>query len=40
MLSNIGKEKMERSRSLSDRLLLLESEDVARERASVYQTLM
>ena len=40
MLSNIGKEKMDRVRSLTDQLLAEEGAEVAKGRREVYQTLM
>jgi signal transduction histidine kinase len=40
MLSNIGKEKMEQVRKLTDQLLAEESTEVAKGRKGVYQTLM
>jgi signal transduction histidine kinase len=40
MLSNIGKEKMEQVRKLTDQLLAEENAEVAKGRKGVYQTLM
>ena len=40
MLTDIGKEKMEAIRDLSNRLLDLETQRLAKERESVYQTLL
>ncbi len=40
MLSNIGKEKMEQVRALTDQLLVEENDAVANGRKGVYQTLM
>ncbi len=40
LLSNIGKEKMERVRALTEQLLAEESAEVAKGRKGVYQTLM
>jgi signal transduction histidine kinase len=40
VLSNIGKEKMDAIRDLSEQLLTLETERVGKDRESVYQTLL
>ena len=40
VLSNIGKEKMDAIRDLSEQLLMLETQRVASDRQSIYQTLL